>query len=173
VFHLFTVAHTSSLRVRFKAIVAASVLALAACGSTSTTDVLPTVTSISVRADAITAGRGCGSAAGQVFKYVVLVMSPDMAYVVGNVYDCFADATFVDLPDVGVRSYTMSVFAFDRAAYLAAGEGALNAKVNGWNANVASATPAALAALRSTATYETTCTAPRLDQVQRVASCQP
>ena len=61
-------------------------------------------TGVLVRAEQLTRGRGCGSAASNVYKYAVVVFgyasgpAGDRASytfpLVGNIYDCFADGEF-------------------------------------------------------------------------------
>lgn len=158
---------------------------LAACGSTGSGESIPPITGVTVRAETLTAGRGCGTAPTQLFKYAVVVFARG-EYVAGNVYDCFTDGTFVELPDIGTSLYTMEVFAYSRAAYVAAGGDAVAAIMARLNANHAvlgtdaggppqrEAIEADLKRLRSTnPTYSTTCTAEQLGLVQTLAVCKP
>lgn len=157
----------------------------AACGSTGGGEAIQPITGVTVRAETLTAGRGCGTAPTQLFKYTVVVFARG-EYVAGNVYDCFTDGTFVELPNIGTALYTMEVLTFSRAAYVAAGGEALGALLARLNANHAAlatdaggapqreAIDADLARLRSSnPTYSTTCSAEQLGLVQTLAICKP
>jgi len=140
------------------------------CGSTSASDTLSPITGITVRAETLTAGRGCGRAPTQIFKYAVAVFGRnpnDLAkldtWVAGGVYDCFTDAQFVNVPSSGGSfDYSLQVFAYNEAAYRAAGDAEVKA---------AALNPSNLP--RTNPTLTTTCTAQELDQVQSLAACQP
>ena len=76
-----------------------------ACGSSATTTVLLPITGITVRAESLTTELGCGPGDSQIFKYAVVVFGRDPnafntfdVYIASNVYDCFSDGQFVDLP---------------------------------------------------------------------------
>ena len=111
---------------------AAASIALAAYSGTSSTETITPVTGIVVRAESVTAGKGCGRSATQVFKYAVLVGKLDTTSpesfkpenrITENVFDCFADGTFVELTaDAdGYGQYAVLVYAFNEAAWRAAG----------------------------------------------------
>ena len=139
----------------------------AACGSGGGADSLPPITGVVVRAESLTTGRGCGRGAEQVFKYAaVLVGRGDNGlfdrFIAGNVYDCFADGLFVDLPaSGGAFEYRVQIFAYNEAAFLpASSEVAAKAQT--------------VTGLRTTSpTYTTTCNAVQLDLVQTLAVCKP
>lgn len=166
----------------------------AACGSTSGTDALPPITGIVVRAETLTSGHGCGPKATQVFKYVALVFganpaAPDVRdeLLAANVYDCFADGQFVELPlSAGSAQYALQIYVYNSAAYAAAGGDAgikgITGRLTALRAAVAAdggaperaAVKAALAALPATnPTYSTTCDAAQFPDVQSLAVCQP
>lgn len=134
-----------------------------ACSSTPTAiGVIPT-TGITLRASDLTAGIGCGTGDGQVYKYAAVLTEPNA----GGVYDCFADAAFVNLPaigDGGVSVYEVTVYLYDKQAYDAHAadiQGAAGAS----NANqFLSGVPA---------TWTTTCTATQTLDIQTVADCKP
>jgi len=159
---------------------------LPACGSSASTNIITPITGVTVRAETLTSGRGCGTGATQLFKYSVVVFARG-AYAAGNVYDCFTDGTFVELPTITPDLYTLEVFAFNRVAFLAAGGDGINAIFQRLNANhlalaVDGGDHAAqqasidadlklLRALRPT--YSTTCTGQQLELVQTLAVCKP
>ncbi|CAN5902176.1 hypothetical protein BH11MYX4_BH11MYX4_36470 [soil metagenome] len=165
--------------------VAAAMLLGMACGSTGTGDTIQPITGVTVRAETLTAGRGCGTGSTQIFKYAVVVYAFG-DYVAGNVYDCFTDGTFVMLPDIGLAPYTLEVFAYNRTAFTAAGPDAIATLIRRMNANRAllqadaggpterQAIASDLALLRNTnPTYSTTCEASQLGLVQTLAVCKP
>jgi hypothetical protein len=159
-----------------------------ACGTTDTGETIQPITGVTVRAETLTAGRGCGTGSTQIFRYAVVVYAR-AEYVAGNVYDCFADGTFVELPDIGTDQYTLEVFAYSQTAYVAAGGDAVVKLVGRLNDNHALLlTDAGAAALTKAAaaiegdlkllrssnpTYSTTCTAAQLGLVQTLALCKP
>ena len=178
------------------ALAAGTALLGIACGSTSTETLFPPITGITVRAEALTAGRGCGTGSTQIFKYVVVVSVPvanaPPVYAAGNLYDCFTDGTFVDLPDIGTASYDIKVYAYNRAAFTAgddAGSAATASPIPGiiqnMNDNRAlvlsdggpdklARIEADLVRLRNTnPTYSTKCSAGQLQLVQSLAACRP
>jgi hypothetical protein len=158
---------------------------VAACGTTSTADVIQPITGVTVRAEAVTPTPGCGTGSTQLFKYAVVV-SARGEFAAGNVYDCFTDGTFVNLPDIGSESYAIEVFGYSRAGYVAAGGDAIGALMGRLNTNRGNldadagspaerdAIEADLKILRNTnPTYSTTCSAEQLGLVQTLAVCEP
>lgn len=145
-------------------------LLLLGCSSAGTSDALVPITGITVRAEALTAGRGCGRGPTQIFKYAVVVLGRNPQnlaafdqVVTGGVYDCFTDAQFVNVPASGGSfDFDLQVFAYNAAAYQAAGDDQIRA---------AALSPANLP--RTNPTLTTTCTAQELDQVQSLAACEP
>lgn len=141
-----------------------------ACSSgTTTTAVLP-ITGVTVRAEAVTRGRGCGPGATEIFKYVVVAFgrNPNNTasydqFLAGNVYDCFLDAQFAQLPaSGGTTDYQLRIYAYNQAAFLAAGDARVRA---------AAGNPADLPATNPT--LSTTCVAQQIQDVQTLAVCQP
>ena len=182
----------------------------AACGSTASSEILQPITGVTLRAESLTAGHGCGTASTQLFKYSVLVLvanADDAAnpsipvaqkrydeVVAGNVYDCFTDGTFVDLPVVVLPSgqtvgfYQLQVFAYNQASYAAATDlprfmaslqanrFALLADVgDGGTGSVArAAIQADVTRIRALIpTFSTACNAEQLGLVQTLAVCNP
>jgi hypothetical protein len=151
---------------------AISALALAlGCGSSAATTVLVPITGITVRAESLTANLGCGTANAQIFKYAVVVLGKNPnglgafdTYIASNVYDCFSDGQFVNLPaSGGVTDYALQIYAYSAPSYQAAGgDAAVRAAV---------LNPGALPATNPT--YSTTCTATEIGDVQALAVCKP
>jgi hypothetical protein len=142
------------------------------CGSSDATAILVPITGVTVRAESITTGLGCGRASNQIFKYAVVVFGPNpMALgtfdtpLAGNVYDCFSDGLFVNLPaTAGSTDYRLSVYAYNAQAYEAATDAKIRAALSGANAATLAAT---------SPTFTTTCSATEIPDVQSLAVCQP
>lgn len=162
------------LRLRWlvAAILLACLAIVVACSGSGSSTGIPPITGIVIRAETLTAGRGCGRAPTQLFKYTAIVygytggpVDVKGSYrtpVTAGVYDCFADGTFVELPATGGSStFRLEVFAYTEAAYLAAQATIEGAGTNG-------------DALRTTnPTWTTVCTATQLRDVQALAVCDP
>ncbi|MBX3199337.1 MAG: hypothetical protein KF894_14485 [Labilithrix sp.] len=169
------------------ALTIALVLSAVACGSSSSTS-LPPTTGILIRAETLTAGRGCGTAETQLFKYVVVVFQysggdPNLrasydAVVTSNAFDCYTDGAFISLPTIdGNATFRLEVFAYNRPAYEVAPASIDAAPVLG-----RARTPEDRARLatfagelreRTTPTWTTECTATQQANVQALASCDP
>jgi len=101
-------------------------LAIAACSSTAPTVGVTPITGIIIRSDALVAGLGCGTASGQVYRYVATVASNDdvvngvpTKYINASVFECYADGVFqtIPLPASGNPAFTVGIAAFNKAAY--------------------------------------------------------
>jgi hypothetical protein len=144
---------------------------LVACSGTGTSDTLSPITGVTIRAESLTVGRGCGRGTTQIFKYAVVLLGRNPssagtfdAFVAGNVYDCFSDAQFVSLPpSANSFEYEVQVYAYNEAAYQAAGGDAA--------VKAAAQNPTALP--RTNPTLTTTCTAQQIQDVQSLAVCKP
>ena len=148
-----------------------SVAAPLACGSSAATATLLPITGITVRAETLTADLGCGPANAQIFKYAVVVFGKNPnglavfdTYIASNVYDCFSDGQFVNLPPSGgVTDYMLQIYAYSAASYQAAGgDAAVRAAV---------LNPLTLPATNPT--YTTKCSATEIGDVQALAVCDP
>jgi hypothetical protein len=159
--------------VRFWWLLAATVIAgFVACSGSGSTTGIPPITGIVIRAETLTTGRGCGQGPDQLFKYAAIVygytegpVDVKGSYrtaVTAGVYDCFADGTFVELPETGGSfTYRLEVFAYSEPAYNAA-----RATIEGAGTNgdaYRSANP----------TWTTVCTATQQANVQALAVCDP
>lgn len=138
---------------------ASAIAGIVACSS-DTAEGVPPTTGIVIRAETLYGDRGCGKGPTQLFKYAAIVYnSSDNTYVTSNVFDCYADGTFVSLLNGGTASFRLEVFAYTEPAYSAA-----SAVINGLNPD----------ALRTTSpSWTTTCTATQLVDVESLANCQP
>jgi len=139
----------------------------AACGSAGGSDTLTPITGVVIRAESLTTGRGCGRGAEQVFKYAAVLLGQTSVdtydrFIAGNVYDCFADGLFVDVPaSGGVFKYKVQIYAYNEAAF-------------GAGASTIAAKAQTVTELKTTSpTFTTTCDAEQLDLVQTLAVCKP
>ena len=146
------------------AVCAAGVFACSGAGGGSG---IPPVTGIIVRAETLTEGRGCGRAPRQIYKYAVVVFGRDADnkptdVVVGNVYDCFADGTFVELRPVnGSFDYYLEVYAYNERSFTPVASTVVAAGTD-------------VQRLRATnPTWTTKCTATQQPDVQSLALCNP
>lgn len=149
--------------------VAAAALAGAAlstgCDDTTDDGITP-VTGIVLRADGLFDNIGCGTGTDEVFRYVGVVADPSngnapVPNAVG-VYACYADGNF-DLPSPDGSNYELRVYAFDQAAYDAAGGDAALLATAGDDK--------ALRALHPT--YFTSCSASQQINIEVLAVCSP
>ncbi len=142
-------------------VLVAAPVGFVACGTTTAATGVTPITGILIRSDALVSGLGCGTGAGQVFKYVAAVASDDAptAYAFANAFDCFADGVFsnVPLPETGNPSFTVRIFALNKAAYTAQ------------SAAVDSADPNKVGALEPT--WTTTCHATQQANIAVLAVC--
>ncbi len=161
-----------------------SALSLVAAGcETSSSNDETSVTGIVVRSTQLLEGTGCGTRVGQVYKYLaVAVHSGQTEAVAVGVYDCFADAAFVDLPPdptTGTYNFEIFVYAFDASRYEAqsAGVAAVLDEMNRVNAEKAKNPSAAIVngALEQANKLEpygrSRCTVTQALTVQSVAAC--
>lgn len=150
---------------------------LVACTSTTSSTTVATITGVVVRAETLTRGRGCGRDPSQVLKMAAVVYGYDdtaktlTVPVAANAYDCFTDATFVNLPisPGGNADFRIDVLLYDEASYDAHKD-----VVDGANAGeTESATRVAASLATTNPTWTTTCHATQLDGVQVLAACDP
>ncbi len=147
-------------------------LGASACETGTSTEEL-TITGIVVRAEPLTRGTGCGTKPGQVFKYAAVTTRANTAIVVdAGLYDCFADAAFVNLPSDGQGSFDFNVhiFAFDKPRHDAQ-LGAINTALGRDGSGIPSGALDGLKAL--SALGGTLCSVRQELTVQSVAACEP
>jgi hypothetical protein len=176
----------------------AAVVAVPACSNSDAGGITP-ITGIVVLADTLTAGHGCGTGPGEIFKYVVVVQIPGDAggqnlnndFIAAGAYDCFTNGTFDNLCTYGSSastSFSVSVFAFTAEQWTGALEDGEVTEAGAASGVVASAIATAptsecsggflaplelLSTLRATANWSTTCTATQQSNVPVIASCGP
>jgi|SRR5215472_3771985 len=152
-------------------------LALWACVDNTTVGITPT-TAIVVRSDTLVAGYGCGVGPGQVYKYAAVVVEPDASgnpsgpIVAAQVFDCFADGTFVSLnpSDSGSLTFFVLVYAYDKTQYDADEAAAMptfESAVGAANSSHVNDFP------QIPATWTTSCTATQQANVEVLALCGP
>jgi hypothetical protein len=184
-----------------------------ACGGTTSDAVIPPITGIVIPAETLTRGRGCGQAPGQVLKYAAVVFGQsDRNFppkggpredvngydlpVTAGIFDCYTDATFVQLPAMpdplnptaDSFIYRLEVYVYDATTYAAAAQGnpgtgipPLLETIRAIATTYAIADPmdrdsarAAVRALRaSPVTWTTTCVGGQQQDVQVLALCDP
>ncbi len=119
----------------FAAAGAAAIAVGAACSTTTTTTTFTPITGIEIRSAALVSGFGCGTEDSQVFRYAAtvgfaaaadagaLVRPPSGPPLFTNIFDCFADGVFENLPtsDAGSLTFSVAIFAYNENAYDAAG----------------------------------------------------
>jgi hypothetical protein len=156
-------------------VVAAAAAAVGACTSNPAASGFTPITGIIIRSDSLVAGKGCGTAPGQVYRYLAMVSyAPDdagtsKAPIAGAVYDCFADGWFSNLqpdPTTGSVSYVVTIYAYDAPSYRAAD---LQCYVD---QTCATQSPDACSAARLHTVYTTTCTATQQQGISVLADCR-
>jgi hypothetical protein len=134
----------SARRLRALALFAgAGAAALASCTNSSTTTTYTPITGILIQSQALVAGFGCGQGGSQVFRYAAAVsFAPaqdggqvgldgeeagapveQMDMPLTNIFDCFVDGVFENLPtsDAGSLTFTVTIYAYNMALYDKAG----------------------------------------------------
>ena len=114
---------------------AAGTSALACTSSTTATTYTP-ITGIEIASAALVAGFGCGTGPGQVYRYAAVVSYKNglgageagapvtqSGVPLTNIFDCFADGVFENLPssDAGSLTFSVAIFAYSSDDYAKAG----------------------------------------------------
>jgi hypothetical protein len=185
-------------RLVFTGLVAAAAGALG-CNSSSATSTFTPITGIEIRSADLVAGIGCGTTVpldggpGTVFRYAAVLSHAtlddagrpevdDAGAVIGapvfsNIFDCFANGVFENLPasDAGSLTYAISIYAYDLADYTrAALPPNLGCAPAGSDASVCTPASTPLTASQvEAATYVTVCTATQQSGVPVIAVCPP
>ncbi|HLK37133.1 MAG TPA: hypothetical protein VKU41_10315 [Polyangiaceae bacterium] len=147
---------------------------VAGCPSSSTATGYTPITGIEILSSSLVAGYGCGEGPGQVYRYAAIVSyAADAggagALQVANVFDCFVDGVFENLPasDSGSQSFAIAVQAYNRASFPAS----LNCPAAGGPCNAQD--PGKIQAAAAQATWTTTCTATQQQGIPVLAVCGP
>jgi hypothetical protein len=109
---------------------------MAACATSTTTTGYTPITGILIRSSALVAGFGCGTGPEQVYRYAATVQYETTVGDAGdagdaapqvetngrhwtNIFDCFADGVFENLPSssTGSVSFNVAIAAYDKASY--------------------------------------------------------
>jgi len=108
-------------------LVAAGACVLAGCPAAATTPAYYPITGIVIRSSSLVAGYGCGTGAGQVFRYAAFLSytddgGPPGPVVYSGVFDCYSDGVFSNLPadDAGSLSFDVHIIAWNEASFPAA-----------------------------------------------------
>ena len=159
---------------------AATACALAGCPGTATTAAYTPITAILIRSTSLVAGHGCGTGAGQVYRYAALLSYADDGGSPGpvtysGVSDCYADSLFSNLPadDAGSLSFDLTIIAWNQASFPAAlacdpsdvGEAGFTACPGD--------TPDTVASNEGTPNWITRCTATQQYGISVLAVCDP
>ena len=147
---------------------------VAGCPSSSTATGYTPITGIEILSSSLVAGYGCGEGPDQVYRYAAIVSyAADAggagALQVANVFDCFVDGVFENLPasDSGSQSFAIAVQAYNRASFPAS----LNCGAAGGPCNAQD--PGKIQAAAALATWTTTCTATQQQGIPVLAVCGP
>jgi len=149
--------------------------------ATNTASTYTPVTGIEVDPHSLFFRQGCGTNPGQVYKYAVVVSQRTNLelctngaeqVVASGVYDCFADAVFLNLGggDAGLTNdFDVLVAAFDAPTY-AAQAGLVSSTLQAFIADHCATGADALA---QAANWTTTCVGHQETQVQSLVACDP
>jgi hypothetical protein len=149
----------------------AGLCGLAGCPSTVTTSLYTPITGFAIDSQTLTAGLGCGTAPGEVYKYAAIVTLTDGTLVSG-VFDCFTNAQFSNLPtpDGGTTNYAVAVYAYDFAAFVPAKAIGQCADLD-TDAACPGENPLEVLKYTKLATWTAKCTATQVQGMSQVAVC--
>jgi hypothetical protein len=146
---------------------------LTGCPSSATTTGYTPITGIVIRSSALVAGYGCGTGPSQVYRYGAIVYfateAGAQATLVANVFDCFTDGVFENLPvaDGGGQDFIVSIRAYNFASF----PPELQCAPTGGQCPAQD--PTTLLADAARATWATTCAATQQQGIPVLAVCQP
>jgi len=159
-----------------------------ACTSTTTTLPYTPITGIIILSRSLVDGYGCGTAdagPGVIYRYaaVLTYAPPDggtdasatQAFTLTNVFDCFADGVFENLPTVEGSTFDLKIYAYTKASYDAAALPPTLGCMPGQSGD-ASCTPASQAltpSQQAAADWTTTCYATQQSGAPVLATCGP
>jgi hypothetical protein len=153
--------------------IAMSGLSLARCTDSTPVVALTPYTGINIDSASLVSGLGCGTAPGQVYRYVARVdAARDAAataagFLAVAVFDCYADGVFENLPasDAGSYDFTLTIYAWDRPS--------LPPSLDCDGGPCAPPSSDTLATLGPGAKWTTTCTATQEPGAVVYAACAP
>lgn len=144
---------------------------VAGCPAAPTTSLYTPITGFVIDSEKLTAGLGCGTGIGEVYKYAAVVTLEDGTLVSG-VFDCFTNGQFANLPtaDGGTANYPVAIYAYDQAAFPAVlGPCAYV----GADAACPGESPTLVLRFAKAATWTASCTATQVQGISQVAVCTP
>jgi hypothetical protein len=144
-------------------------VALAGCPSTVSTSLYTPITGFIIDSEQLTAGLGCGTGRGQVYKYAAVVTLPDKTLESG-VFDCFTNGQFGNLPtpDGGTIDYPVAIYAYDEAAFPVELAACVDVSAD---AACAGEDPTTVLRFAKAATWTASCTATEIQGISQVAVC--
>ncbi|HEV3190502.1 MAG TPA: hypothetical protein VGY54_08400, partial [Polyangiaceae bacterium] len=97
---------------------------LGSCTSSTTPGASAPYTGINIDSQSLVSGFGCGTAPGQVYRYLAKVdVAPEAGPPGANipaigVFDCYANGVFENLPvsEAGSYDYVVTIYAWDKAS---------------------------------------------------------
>jgi hypothetical protein len=178
----------------------AGAAALASCSNTTTTTAYTPITGILIDSQALVAGLGCGMGDNQVFRYAAavsfasaqdggedggqsgsegeeagaLVEQNDVPLT--NIFDCFVDGVFENLPtsDAGSLTFTVAIYAYNQKQYDAVGlPASLGCPPTPDGGLCTSGTVPLTTDQKKMAPWTTTCTATQQSGTPVIAVCGP
>ncbi len=145
---------------------------LAGCTSSNTLVATSPYTGINIDSQSLVSGLGCGTAPGQVYRYVASVdvsveAGATGANVAVGVFDCYANGIFENLPasEAGSYDFVLTIYAWDKAS--------LPASLDCDGGPCAPPSPPTVASLGPTARWTTTCAATQELGAAVFAVCSP
>jgi hypothetical protein len=149
---------------------------LTGCPSTATTTGYTPITGIVILSSALVAGYGCGTGPGQIYRYAAIVYfatdgGPQAPPLATNVFDCFTDGVFENLPvsDSGSQDFIVAIQAYNRGTF----PPELACPADGGPCAARDPTARTLLADATRATWASTCTATQQQGIPVLAVCQP
>jgi hypothetical protein len=148
-------------------------LSLTGCTDSTIAVALTPYTGINIDSQSLIAGFGCGTAPGEVFRYVARVDAAPDAGGTGaglpavGVFECYADGVFESLPasDAGSYDFVLTIYAWDKAS--------LPPSLDCDGGPCAPPSPDTLGTLGPTARWKTMCTATQELGAVVYAACAP
>jgi hypothetical protein len=157
----------------------AAACALAGCPGAATTTIYTPITGILIRSSSLVAGYGCGTDAGQIYKYAALLTYADDGgasgpVVYSGVFDCYSDGLFSNLPadDAGSLSFDVTIVAWDQASFPAALACDPSIEDGGFTACPGDV-PGTVASSEGIPNWITTCSATQQSGISVLAVCAP